>query len=111
MKLNLKPGERQAFSKSQRKLKKKIAKAIRHHKKRSHFRKQLSDEWNGFYGAIFGPGRLATIMSYTAHKRRKRLAAAVSDKNPLLEKLKELGVNSFATCGRVISAPIEAEDE
>lgn len=102
MKLHLKHGQRLAFSKSQREIKKKIEKAVRQHRKRSHLRKQLEDDWFSFWCAIFGANRLTTMVTYTAHKRRKRLAAAVSNNNPLLELMRKHSSMSLISGGRVI---------
>lgn len=98
----LNPGERLAFSRSQRKLKKKIAKAIRQHKKRSHLRKELQEQWQAFWGKIFGAGPIGTMLAYTMHRRRKTFRGAVVNNTPLLDKMRSMGTLSFVSGGRLI---------
>ncbi len=88
-----------------RRLTKAIDKAIRHHKKRSHLKRAKWDlyyEWCAYAGIT-----LTTIISKTFKRREKKLVAAISDKNPLLEMLRKKGAASLATAGRTINQEIK----
>lgn len=82
-------------------LRRKLKKAIRWHKKRSHIRAALQEVFER-WAAKFGMSVLGFVVWRTAHKRRNKMLAAVSNNNALLEKLRQKGSIGFVSGGRTI---------
>ena len=93
------------YRQKRRLLNKRIEKAIRQHKKRSHIRKELDDLF-ALWVSSFGIGLLAYVFMRTAKRRSRKLRAAISNNNPLLEKMRSMGNLRRLNGGKLIRGEI-----